>query len=63
MFTPDSQPIRRETWGRPCVLCGETPPLQLSILFPELEGQPRICSRCVYTKLTGLEAPEWSIYT
>lgn len=46
----------------PCYLCGavtNNPKFTVfSIRFYELKGQPRICSKCVFKKLTGSDV-DW----
>ena len=57
MFTPDNAPmIYKEK--QLCAKCGEVPPHGWCLFFPELEGQPLICSRCMFKKLAGFIA-EW----
>lgn len=41
-----------------CAKCGNPTRDDYGLYFPELNGQPLICSICVYRAITGIEA-EW----
>jgi hypothetical protein len=58
MFTPDNVPLKKDK-GATCDKCREVPSRSWCLYFPELEGQPLVCSRCVYEALVGYTAPDW----
>jgi hypothetical protein len=44
-----------------CSVCGEKPWCDMALCFPELQGEPMVCSRCVYEKLTSIKLT-WRTY-